>query len=44
MMDTTERLVEMFGSGKKLDASIISAYTDVVVQYGTGTSSMRIVS
>ncbi|MGQ3481543.1 hypothetical protein [Paenibacillus sp. TY11] len=35
MMDATARLIDMFDSGKKLDASIISAYTDVVAQYGT---------
>ncbi|OMF39823.1 MULTISPECIES: hypothetical protein [Paenibacillus] len=35
MMDATARLIDMFGSGKKLDASIISAYTDVVARYGT---------
>ncbi|MDQ0050849.1 hypothetical protein J2T18_005192 [Paenibacillus polymyxa] len=35
MMDATARLMDMFGSAKKLDASIISAYTDVVAQYGT---------
>ncbi|WDM22220.1 hypothetical protein [Paenibacillus polymyxa] len=35
MMDATTRLIDMFGSVKKLDASIISAYTDVVAQYGT---------
>lgn len=35
MMDVTTRLIDMFGSAKKLDASIISAYTDVVAQYGT---------
>ncbi|WCM61549.1 hypothetical protein [Paenibacillus polymyxa] len=35
MMDATTRLIDMFGSAKKLDASIISAYTDVVAQYGT---------
>ncbi|URJ47724.1 hypothetical protein MF628_002424 [Paenibacillus polymyxa] len=35
MMDATARLIDMFGSGKKLDAIIISAYTDVVARYGT---------
>ncbi|ALA40141.1 hypothetical protein ABE82_00595 [Paenibacillus peoriae] len=35
MMDATAGLIDMFGSGKKLDASIISAYTDVVARYGT---------
>ncbi|WP_025723762.1 hypothetical protein [Paenibacillus polymyxa] len=35
MMDATARLIDMFDSGKKLDASIISAYTDVVARYGT---------
>lgn len=34
-MDATAGLIDMFGSGKKLDASIISAYTDVVARYGT---------
>lgn len=34
-MDVTAGLIDMFGSGKKLDASIISAYTDVVARYGT---------
>ncbi|APQ57371.1 MULTISPECIES: hypothetical protein [Paenibacillus] len=35
MMDATAGLIDMFSSGKKLDASIISAYTDVVARYGT---------
>lgn len=35
MMDATARLMDIFGSAKKLDASIISAYMDVVAQYGT---------
>lgn len=34
-MDATAGLIDMFSSGKKLDASIISAYTDVVARYGT---------
>ncbi len=34
-MDATARLMDMFGSAKKLDASIISAYMDVVARYGT---------
>ncbi|WP_068505691.1 hypothetical protein [Paenibacillus kribbensis] len=42
MMDTTTRLVEMLGSGKKLDASIISAYTDVVAQYGTSEDAWEL--
>ncbi|WP_025677197.1 hypothetical protein [Paenibacillus polymyxa] len=35
MIDATARIIDMLGSGNKVDASIISAYTDVVAQYGT---------
>ncbi|MBE0339007.1 hypothetical protein [Paenibacillus sp. 23TSA30-6] len=34
MMETTARLIRMFESGEKLDASVISAYIDVIAQYG----------
>ncbi|AHM63841.1 hypothetical protein ABFY57_08170 [Paenibacillus polymyxa] len=42
MIDATAKLIEMVGSGRKLDASIISAYTDVVAQYGTAEDAWEL--